>query len=98
MVISGDDAESAEVTELLTQAGLNPRGTLVTIHHVEMKVAKRMAKTGTREVTLVINNRACEGFMGCRKLLPVILPAGCTLTVYGPGYHEVFTGGKKWPS
>ncbi|WP_156758044.1 DddA-like double-stranded DNA deaminase toxin [Actinokineospora pegani] len=72
-----------EVKELLAKAGLNPRGTVV---------------TQTREAVLVINNRACEGFMGCRALLPVILPVGYTLTVYGPGYHEVFKGGKKWPS
>ncbi|WP_370949243.1 DddA-like double-stranded DNA deaminase toxin [Amycolatopsis sp. cg5] len=38
------------------------------------------------------------GLLSCDRLLPVILPAGYSMTVHGPDYRRTFTGGKKWLS
>ncbi|MGX7825361.1 DddA-like double-stranded DNA deaminase toxin [Actinokineospora sp. 24-640] len=98
VITSGVDEESAEVWQRLIEAGLSPRRKPMSIHHVEMKVALRMVKNGTKNLELTINNRPCLGFLSCDKLLPVLLPEGYTLTVYGPDCKGVFKGGKKWSS
>jgi hypothetical protein len=48
-----------------------------------MKLAVHMRKNGIRSATLVVNHVPCEGPLGCDALVPVILPTGYTLTVYG---------------
>ncbi|HYS41548.1 MAG TPA: DddA-like double-stranded DNA deaminase toxin, partial [Pseudonocardiaceae bacterium] len=35
----------------------------------------------------------CRRPAGCGRLLPVMLPDGCSLTVHAPGYRRRFTGG-----
>jgi hypothetical protein len=62
---------------------------------VEMKLAAHMRNNGIKSATLVINYVPCEGAMGCDTLVPVILPKGYTLTVYGTrGFVRVYEGGK----
>jgi hypothetical protein len=62
---------------------------------VEMKLAAHMRKKGIRSATLVTNHLPCEGPLGCDALIPVILPEGYTLTVYGAdGSVRVYKGGK----
>ncbi|MGQ0840552.1 DddA-like double-stranded DNA deaminase toxin [Actinokineospora sp.] len=96
--LSGEDAESDEVWQRLVAAGVPEKFKPMSIDHVEMKVALRMVKSGSRDVELAINNRPCRGLWSCRVLLPILLPEGYTLTVYGPHYQGTFTGGKKWSS
>jgi hypothetical protein len=65
--------------------------------HVEAKVAAEMIRSGQRHTELVLNNRPCVGPLGCDSLLPVLLPEGYSVTVYGPdGYEEAFEGGEQW--
>ncbi|MDQ3577679.1 MAG: hypothetical protein M3443_08795 [Actinomycetota bacterium] len=98
VVISGEDAESDEVWQRLVTAGVPEKFKPMSIDHVEMKVALRMVKSGNTSVELAINNKPCRGLWSCRALLPILLPEGYTLTVYGPNYRGTFTGGKKWSS
>ncbi|MGQ0840643.1 DddA-like double-stranded DNA deaminase toxin [Actinokineospora sp.] len=63
-----------------------------------MKAVVRMIRAGTKHAEIAVNNVPCPGLLGCGKLLPVILPAGYSLTVHGPGYKKTFTGGKTWSS
>jgi hypothetical protein len=65
--------------------------------HVEVKVAATMIKAGQRHVALLVNNPPCIGVYGCDSVLPVLLPEGYTMTVYGPdGYEQTFVGGEEW--
>ncbi|OLR94102.1 DddA-like double-stranded DNA deaminase toxin [Actinokineospora bangkokensis] len=98
VVISGSDSDSAEIWRLLQERGVTVKFKPMTINHVEMKVALRMIREGTRKITLVINNRSCPGELSCEALLPVLLPEGYCIEVYGPGYHDEFPGGRRWPS
>ncbi len=98
VVVSGEDEESDEVWQRLVAAGVPEKFKPMSIDHVEMKVALRMVKRGTKNVELAINNKSCRGLWSCRALLPILLPVGFTLTVYGPNYQGTFTGGKKWSS
>jgi hypothetical protein len=98
VIVSGVDDYSAEAWRLLLAAGLSPKFKPMSVNHVEMKVAVRMIQTGRRTVEIALNNEPCAGFLSCRALLPVILPQGYTITVHGPNYHGVFTGGQKWSS
>ncbi|KAA2254314.1 hypothetical protein F0L68_30800 [Solihabitans fulvus] len=50
---------------------------------VETKLAAYMAQHGVKDVTVVINNVPCKGPLGCDTLVPILLPEGSTLTVYG---------------
>lgn len=98
-VISGEDAESDEVWQRLMAAGVPEKFKPMSIDHAEMKVALRMVKSGKKNVELAMNNRPCRGLWSCRALLPILLPEGYTLIVYGPNnYQGTFTGGKKWSS
>ncbi|WP_436499617.1 DddA-like double-stranded DNA deaminase toxin [Actinokineospora sp. HUAS TT18] len=63
---------------------------------VEIKLAVHVRLNGIKHTTLVINHVPCPGRMGCDSLVPVILPEGYTLTVYGAnGFYRVYHGGKK---
>ncbi|GAA3864975.1 hypothetical protein GCM10022243_34020 [Saccharothrix violaceirubra] len=74
------------------------RGTFYVTTHVEMKVAARMRTKGIRHATLIANNTPCDNIWGCENLVGIVLPAGSSLTVFGPnGYERTFTGGKKPP-
>jgi nucleic acid/nucleotide deaminase of polymorphic system toxin len=97
VVVSGKDAEARLTGVLLKSLGF-PR--LAVADHVEMKVAAHLrqiwARTGkAQHATVVVNNRVCAGLMSCADLLPVMLPAGCSLTVHAPNYRRTFTGGAQ---
>lgn len=51
--------------------------------HVETKLAVYMRTHEIGDVTVTINNRPCDGPLGCDTLLPQVLAEGTTLTVYG---------------
>jgi hypothetical protein len=98
--ISGQDEWTPKVNDALRAAGC-PTLPVATSADVELKLAARMREQGAtdptmRHVDVVLNRRPCEGPLGCDKLLPVVLPEGYTLAVYGPdGYYEKFSGGKS---
>lgn len=95
--ISGHDETAKAAWELLQRAGASPNRKLAVIDHVEVKVATTMIQTGQRHVDLAVNNKPCLGMFGCDSLLPVLLPEGYTVTVYGPdGYEQTFVGGQEW--
>lgn len=56
-----------------------------------------MRREKIQHASVVINYVPCRLKWGCDNLLPVILPEGYTLTVYGPNYRKTFTGGKRPP-
>ncbi|GAA3865207.1 hypothetical protein GCM10022243_34270 [Saccharothrix violaceirubra] len=98
--VSGHDEWTPKVNEILADQGC-PRLPVATSADVELKLAARMRvqradDPAMRHVSLVLNRAPCEGTLGCDKLLPVVLPEGYTLSVYGPnGYYEKFSGGKS---
>ncbi|GAB3735521.1 SCP1.201-like deaminase [Amycolatopsis oliviviridis] len=95
--VSGDDEQSAIAWQLLQKAGLPPNRKPVVTTHVEAKVATQMIKSEQQHAELVLNNRPCVGPLGCDTLLPVLLPEGYSVTVYGPeGFTETFEGGEQW--
>jgi hypothetical protein len=68
--------------------------------HAEMKLAYYLRQMHERSgqpqhATIVVNNLVCKGPHSCATLLPVMLPAGCTLTVHAPNYRRTFTGGVR---
>lgn len=70
------------------------------VAHAEMKIAARLRaefeRTGQpRHAIVVLNQEPCPGMRGCARLLPVMLPDGCSLTVHAPNYRRTFTGGMK---
>ncbi|MFC9249982.1 DddA-like double-stranded DNA deaminase toxin [Amycolatopsis thailandensis] len=75
-----DDVTHQQAQEHLTALGYRK---LAIAAHVETKLAVRMARTGLDDVTVTINHVPCPGPLGCDKVLPSVLPAGSTLTVYG---------------
>ncbi len=98
VITSGKDSESHEVMGLLLKQGVTIAPALEVVAHVEMKAAARMIQAKERHAEIVINNAVCPGVFGCIRLLPVLLPAGYSLTVHGPGYKRTFKGGQKWSS
>ncbi|MFE2752120.1 DddA-like double-stranded DNA deaminase toxin [Actinosynnema sp. NPDC059335] len=80
-IVSGrdDDADAADAR--LRDMGM-PRKSAKT-GDVEIKLATRMSREGIRHATVVINNEPCVGPFGCDTLVPILLPEGSTLTVYG---------------
>lgn len=95
-IISGKDDDADEAWRLLKCAGMPANREPVSTTHVEVKLAARMVRQGQRHVEVVINNRPCPGPYGCDELLPVILPAGYSMTVRGPNYRKTYTGGEQW--
>ncbi|AXX33310.1 hypothetical protein APASM_5945 [Actinosynnema pretiosum subsp. pretiosum] len=81
-ISSGLDSRSELVDAQLAAKGLADRET-IRKGDVEMKLAADMAATGIRHVTVVINHRPCRGRYNCHTLVPILLPEGYTLTVYG---------------
>jgi hypothetical protein len=94
-IVSGDDRLARAADETLRGLGYQP---LAVADHAEMKIAaylrQRHEKTGSpQHAAIVQNNEPCFGELGCGELLPVMLPEGCSLTVYAPHYRRTFTGG-----
>ncbi|GAA3432829.1 hypothetical protein GCM10018954_024320 [Kutzneria kofuensis] len=98
-LVSGRDELSTKVNDQLRAQGC-PWLPARTADDVELKLAALMREQGQtdpgmRHVTLVINNRPCKGDLSCDELVPVILPAGYSLTVHAPNYRKRFTGGAE---
>lgn len=94
-ITSGQDEDSAKVWETLQQQDIPVSGPPTAVADVEQKLAVRMVQDGRQHVDVVINNLPCVGRFGCDALVPVILPAGYSLTVHGPNYRKTYTGGAK---
>ncbi|MFE0020435.1 DddA-like double-stranded DNA deaminase toxin [Amycolatopsis sp. NPDC059021] len=93
--VSGEDQKADEAAKLFRQAGVPMK--LAITSHVEVKVATEMIQTGQRHSEIVVNNPPCVGIYGCDSMLPVLLPEGFSVTVYGPdGYQQTFAGGEQW--
>lgn len=80
--------------EVLRALGLVPPiGMASTADHVEVKVAAIVRRPAVRDVTLVINNDPCrKGPLSCSELIPQVLRAGQTITVYWPGGWQTYRG------
>ncbi|SFD94773.1 SCP1.201-like deaminase [Actinopolyspora alba] len=52
--------------------------------HVETKVAMRMRESGITYAAITINNHVCDGPLGCRTAVAVILPKSYVLEVWEP--------------
>jgi hypothetical protein len=83
-----------------------PADQLVSVtDHVEGHVAALMRRPGTpRTSVLVVNNAPCAQIpFGCDRILPGILPAGSSLTIYvadptavgGARFHRTYHGNGK---
>lgn len=94
-VISGHDEDSAEVWRILQERGIPLKAPPTRTSDVEQKLAARMVREQRTHLDLVINNRPCPGRWGCDRLLPVLLPAGYSLTVHGPDFQKTYTGGSN---
>jgi hypothetical protein len=97
-IISGRDELADKARQYLRDMGI-PRVPART-SDVELKIAAHMRDTGARHVTVVINHQPCVGLLGCDRLVPILLPAGHTLTVHGTTeqgtkYFRRFTGGAR---
>jgi hypothetical protein len=96
--VSGKDQKSEAAVRFFEEE-MKSRRILGTVVDVEIKLAVHMRKSGIRSTTLMINNLPCRGPMGCNALVPVVLPLGYTMTVYGPrGFKQQYKGGgtSKW--
>ncbi|ASR36616.1 hypothetical protein BAY61_18230 [Prauserella marina] len=92
-ITSGVDARSKRVNDILLQQGCR-YVPVTTSADVELKVAAQMRDEGIMHASLVINNRPCRGPLGCDSLLPMVLPRGAVLTVYGEdGFERRYEGG-----
>ncbi|MEV0678847.1 DddA-like double-stranded DNA deaminase toxin [Actinosynnema sp. NPDC050436] len=80
-IVSGNDPRTRLVNQQLAAKGWED-GT-ARDSDVEMELAADMAANGVRHATVVINNVPYKGRLGCETLVPVLLPEGSTLTVYG---------------
>jgi len=96
-IVSGEDEFYAESVKAFPALGLR-RGLPRRASDVEMKLAAYMRNHGIRSATVVINNTPCAGPFGCDELVPVLLPEGCTLTVYGSNnFTRTYQGGATPP-
>lgn len=96
-IVSGHDDLAVATDAIFCSFGLPG---LAVADHAEMKVAARLrmehARTGVpQHATIVLHNIPCAGRRGCVRLLPVMLPEGCSLTVHAPNYRRTFTGGMR---
>ncbi|GLY47969.1 DddA-like double-stranded DNA deaminase toxin [Lentzea sp. NBRC 102530] len=80
-IVSGVDDMAAAAEQHL--AGIGVPAVPITTSDVELKLAVHMAQQGIRDATVVINHMPCKGDFGCDTLVPVVLPEGSSLTVYG---------------
>ncbi|NEA32015.1 hypothetical protein G3I17_10095 [Streptomyces sp. SID13031] len=93
-LLSGIDRyrEMADRLALDKELG-DPPHTLAISAHVEIKFALMMRERGLKDETIAINKRPCDGDLGCDQMLSRFLPAGGSLTVYGPaGFKRTYLG------
>ncbi|SFR10299.1 SCP1.201-like deaminase [Lentzea waywayandensis] len=63
-IVSGEDAESAEVWRVLQETRFPEKGPPLTITHVETKLAVRMRRENVRHASVVINYTPCRMKVG----------------------------------
>jgi hypothetical protein len=69
---------------------------LSTAADVELKFAMLMRREGIRHAEIILNNRPCEGRLGCNRLLKLFLPDGGSLTIHGPdGFKKTYVQEKE---
>lgn len=96
--VSGKDEKWEEALRFFKEE-IKSRRIPRAVSDVELKLAAHMRKERIRSAVLVINNIPCRKAartpgMGCHDLIPVILPSGYTMTVYGPnGFQYEYKGG-----
>ncbi|WP_199199379.1 DddA-like double-stranded DNA deaminase toxin [Amycolatopsis sp. CA-128772] len=94
-LVSGRDKLTDRVDDVLAEAGC-PRRPVTAANDVELKLAAHMRDQGIADASVVINNKPCKGALSCDELVPVVLPPGSSLTVYGPdGFVKTYRGGAK---
>ncbi|MGZ3141101.1 DddA-like double-stranded DNA deaminase toxin [Lentzea chajnantorensis] len=98
-IVSGKDEDSQAAGELLRSLGM-PVRSITRASDVEMKLAARMVRDGIRHSVVFINNVPCRGRLSCDTLVPIMLPAGATLTVHGVNrdgtlFVKQYTGGAR---
>lgn len=106
--VSGQDADADTARDIGRAAGVFPAsGTVVTVEHVEVKVAAHIRAAGLGRGVLVINNPSgpCGqdrgGVYSCSAVLPKLLPPRTSLAVWWPTMdpahprHRTFTGGER---
>lgn len=91
-LVSGETDLFEQVKQFLKDRNIGPeRGELMTPTHVETKFAMFMRLRGLTHETIMVNQVPCKGKWGCEELMGRILPAGSTLTVFGPnGFIETY--------
>ncbi|WP_424188301.1 DddA-like double-stranded DNA deaminase toxin [Actinokineospora sp. G85] len=96
-IVSGQDEMYTEAVAAFPALGLR-RGIPSRASDVEMKLAAHMRNHDIRTATVVINYLPCRGPFSCDELVPVLLPEGSTLTVYGTdGFVKTYKGGATPP-
>jgi hypothetical protein len=96
-LLSGFDEyrEMADRLAVDKQLG-DPPHALAISSHVEIKFALMMRERELTNETIVVNKRPCDGDLGCDQMLPRFLPAGGSLTVYGPdGFKRTYRGAEQ---
>ena len=65
--------------------------------HVELKYAMMMWKGNIKDGRLFINNEPCTtGDGNCDTILPLVMPPGSSLKIYGPnGFEKVYRAAKE---
>ncbi|WP_328328366.1 hypothetical protein OHA70_03335 [Kribbella sp. NBC_00382] len=93
-LLSGIDGHREMADRLASDKKLgDPPHTLAITSHVEVKFALMMRERELTDETIVINKRPCDGDLGCDQMLSRFLPAGGSLTVYGPaGFKRTYRG------
>lgn len=89
-----EDGLHTELDAFLIEQRLIPAkwGSVATSTHVELKVAYRMRKSGTRHLTLAINNTVDKALYGCHRLLEWVLPTGYTLEIHDDQGKHTYRG------
>jgi hypothetical protein len=83
---SGADGPAAAAAGLRRDSPRRWHQNVAATQHVEGHAAAVMRRPdGPRHGVLVVSKRPCPGPLGCDRLLPGLLPAGATLTVYVTG-------------
>jgi hypothetical protein len=89
---SGQDGDAYNAQEVGREIGVFPaRGTVITVEHIEVKVAARMRQAEVPDGVLVINNPGgpcgldTGGQYSCSVGVPRLLPLGTGLVVWWSG-------------
>lgn len=96
-LLSGVDQHREMADRLALEKMLgDPPHTLAIASHVEIKFALMMRERGLKDETIVVNKTPCDGDLGCDQMLSRFLPAGGSLTVYGPaGFKRTYRGAEQ---